>query len=119
LTDLGTTYFKLPKIVIISYLRICKAPLTKLAIQRRSQHGSPEEIPKNVFRQGKEEGGNPVRILLQISGEIIPHRRTHTRKGTVQSWSEELADQGDQQTGEGRKRGKTQVFTPGLRDILE
>ena len=38
---------------IISYLRICKAPLTELAIQRRSQHGSPKEIRMSPDNKGK------------------------------------------------------------------
>jgi len=48
-------------------LRICKASLTELAIQMRSQRGSHEKN-ENVFRQRKEEGGGPVGILLRIAG---------------------------------------------------
>src|SRR6218665_569550 len=39
--------------------------------------------------------------------------------GPAQSWSGELADQGDRQTGEGGKKGLIQALEPGHRYILE
>ena len=50
---------------ISSYLRICRASLTELTIQRSSQHGSPEEIRMSSDNESK--GGSPVRILLRIA----------------------------------------------------
>ena len=62
-------------------------------------------------------------MLLQIAGGghstwKDPYRQRHG-VGPVQFWSEELARQGNQQTREGGKRGRIQVFAPGSRDILE
>lgn len=50
--------------------------------------------------------------------KAIQQRRTRSGKGAVQSWFGKLADQGEQQTGEGGQREKIQISAPGLKDIL-
>src|SRR6218665_2848320 len=49
-------------------LRICKAPLIELAIQRSCQRGNPKDLRMSSANKRKKEGGSPVTILLQIAG---------------------------------------------------
>src|SRR6218665_116010 len=68
------------KNVIVSYLRICKAPLAEIAIQRRSQHGSLEERISSNNKRKREAAQFRSRLRSSNSSDVfVP--RTKTKMG--------------------------------------
>ena len=61
-------------ICIIPYLRIFKAPLQELVIQRCSQRGSPKEIRMSPDSERKMVAAQ-LGSYCELLGEVIPHRR--------------------------------------------
>jgi len=67
---------------IASYLSIYKVPVKVLAIQRRSQRVSPEEIRK-PSSSGEIRVGLQPRSYYGLKEGAIPHIRVHDGKGTL------------------------------------
>jgi len=67
---------------IVWYLRICKAPLTELAIQRRSQRGCPEEIRMSSDNRRKRVAAQ-LGSYWELLGRPVHIERPYHGKGPV------------------------------------